>query len=90
MIRAVLANHAHGTLTQLGGKFTGLHSGSIFSRVGASTKSGAIHNAALGMIFVCKIETSLSLAELILVADNLSEFQASLAAWVGTVYIAVL
>jgi hypothetical protein len=43
MIGAVLEHHAHGTLTQLGGKFAGLHSGSIFSRVGASTKPGAIH-----------------------------------------------
>ena len=38
----MLEHHAHGTLTQFGGTFAGLHTGSIFSRVGASTKPGAI------------------------------------------------
>jgi hypothetical protein len=39
-ICAVLEDHAHSTLTQLGGKFTIVHVGSFFSRVGASTKPG--------------------------------------------------
>jgi uncharacterized Zn-binding protein involved in type VI secretion len=46
VICAVLENHAHGTLTQLGSKFAGLHNGSIFSRVGASTKPGPIQTGS--------------------------------------------
>ena len=42
MLATVLQHHAHGTLTHLRGKLRGLLHGP-FSRVGASSKPGAIH-----------------------------------------------
>jgi hypothetical protein len=40
---ALLQNHPHCTLADLGGKLRRLVHGSIFSKVGASSKPGAVH-----------------------------------------------
>ena len=42
MAGATLANQAHCALADFGGELYGFLHGSIFSRVGASTKSGAV------------------------------------------------
>jgi WD40 repeat protein len=43
----VLLHHTHGALANFGRVLVGLFHGSIFSRVGASTKSGAVHADAV-------------------------------------------
>jgi len=70
LIRAVLENHTHGTLTQFRGKFARLHSGPIFSRVGAFTKPRLIHLKA-NETLLTRVQTRLLLHECVnILFDN--------------------
>ena len=56
MILAAFGDQAHGTFADFGGILYGFLHGSIFSRVGASTKSGAVQCDEGAPLFTVRVD----------------------------------